>query len=109
MGNKFDDLYKCIYNSSVKAILVFEWDEAKRLANVEKHGIDFLLAKEIWQDPVLELRSSQEHGEERFIALGRTHDALIAVIYTWRGANRRLISARKARKNEQRYYEDRIG
>jgi uncharacterized DUF497 family protein len=86
---------------------VFEWDEEKRLTNIEKHGIDFVRAKEIWQGAVIEFPSGQSHhGEDRFLAVGKIEGLCITVVYTWRGENRRLISARKARKNEQAYYED---
>ena len=47
----------------------FEWDDAKRRKNVEKHGIDFVRAKQIWLDDVLEVRSSQDsHSEPRYLA-----------------------------------------
>lgn len=39
----------------------FEWNEAKRRANLAKHQIDFIDAKEIWQGDVLEIGSSQDH------------------------------------------------
>lgn len=85
---------------------MFEWDEEKRALNLQKHGIDFLAAKELWSGPVLEAPSSQtRHSEERIIAVGKIEGRCIAVIYTWRGGNRRLISARKARNNEQEAYE----
>ena len=88
---------------------MFEWDEEKREINIQKHGIDFLQAKEIWLHPVLEMRSKQDHGEDRYIAIGKTEGVTIAVIYTWRDQARRLISARKARKNEQKGYENKFG
>lgn len=89
---------------------MFEWSDDKRLSNLEKHGIDFIDAKEIWQGPVMEFPSSQSgHDEERIIAIGQIEDRNIAVIYTKRGDNRRLISARKARKNEQENYNKEFG
>lgn len=89
---------------------MFEWDEDKRRKNLEKHGIDFIRAKEIWNGPVVEGPSPQTgHQEERIIAIGRLEHRCITVIYTWRGENRRLISARKARKYEQAHYENAIG
>ncbi|HAV64750.1 MAG TPA: BrnT family toxin [Verrucomicrobiales bacterium] len=89
---------------------MYEWDEDKRLTNIEKHAIDFVRAKEIWTGPVLEIQSPQsEHGEERILAIGMVDDRCITVVYTWRGDNRRLISARKARKDEQAHYENEIG
>ncbi len=49
----------------------FEWDQRKRQANIEKHGIDFVDAKEIWDGEVLDIPSPQsEHRELRFIAYG---------------------------------------
>lgn len=88
---------------------MFEWDEDKRQSNIEKHRIDFLQAKEIWLRPVLEMRSKQDHGEDRYIAIGKTEGVTIAIVYTWRGQTRRLISARKARKNEEKGYESKFG
>ena len=85
---------------------MFEWNEDKRLRNVEKHGIDFVRAKEIWNGCVVEAPSPQDHGEERFIAIGQVNGVTVTIVYTWRGENRRLISARKARKNEQENYEN---
>jgi uncharacterized DUF497 family protein len=85
----------------------FEWDEVKRLKNIKAHKLDFIRAKEIWKNQVLEILSPQtHHGEERFLAIGKIENIFITVVYTWRGENRRLISARRARKNEKEYYEN---
>lgn len=87
---------------------MFEWDEEKRISDLHKHGIDFLRAKELWNGPVVETVSPQsQHNEERIIAIGLAAGRCIAVIYTWRNGSRRLISARRARKNEQEVYEHR--
>ena len=86
---------------------MFEWDEEKRLRNIEKHGIDFIGAREIWQGPVIEQASPQSHhGEDRILAIGMSEGRCITVVYTWRGDYRRIISARKARSNEQADYEN---
>ena len=88
----------------------FEWDENKRRRNLRVHGIDFERAKEIWQGPVLEVPSSQSrHGEERFLATGVSAGRLVTVIFTWRGKNRRIISARVARQHERENYQKKIG
>ena len=88
----------------------FEWDENKRQRNIRNHGIDFERAKEIWQGSVLEVPSSQtRHGEERFLATGLSAGRLITVVFTWRGTNRRLISARVARQHEGENYQKKIG
>ena len=86
---------------------MFEWDEEKRQKNLKKHGIDFVKAKEIWQSPVLEIPSPQtQHGEPRFLAIGKINEFCITVIYTSRKDKKRLISARKARKYEQEDYNN---
>jgi uncharacterized DUF497 family protein len=82
--------------------MLFEWYEEKRLENLRKHGIDFLDAKEVWRGEVLEVPSEQqEHGEQRRIAYGVLEGRIIAVVFTWRGEARRLISARRARRHER--------
>jgi uncharacterized DUF497 family protein len=90
--------------------MLFEWSEQKRLENLRKHGIDFLDAKEIWQGEVLEVPSEQqEHGEQRHIAYGVLEGRIIAVVFTWRGDSRRLISARRARRHERQDYQSVFG
>lgn len=85
----------------------FEWDNAKRLANIAKHDIDFERAKELWQGRVLEIPSPQQaHGEERFLAYGELDGVVIAVVFTWREERRRIISARKARNYERDWYNE---
>ena len=86
---------------------MFEWDEEKRNRNVEKHGIDFVRAKEIWDRKVIERPSPQpDHGEARHMAIGLVDGVCVTVIYTWREEKRRIISARKARKNEKEDYNN---
>ena len=88
---------------------MYEWDNNKNENNITKHGIDFIDAKEIWQGVVVEVFSPQtQHNEKRIIAIGLYKRRYITVIYTWREENKRLISARKARKNEQEYYKNEI-
>jgi uncharacterized DUF497 family protein len=87
----------------------FEWDEHKRRANLSAHGIDFEDALGIWDAPVLEVPSAQtHHGEERFLAIGRLKDLMVTVVFTRRGENRRLISARIARRDEREEYNQAI-
>ena len=72
--------------------------------------IDFVRAKEIWLDDVLEVRSSQDrHGEQRYLAYGLIAGRIITVVFTWRGDNIRLISARRARHHERKAYENAFG
>jgi uncharacterized DUF497 family protein len=86
----------------------FEWDEAKRLANLTKHGLDFIDAKEIWAGDVLEAPSPRPE-EQRFIAYGVLDERIIAVVFTRRSQTVRLISARRARDYEREAYQDAFG
>ena len=86
---------------------MYEWDEAKRDSNLLKHGVDFYDAIEIWDNLVVELPSPQRHhGEVRILAIGEVKQRVLTIVYTWRGNNRRIISARKAAKNERAYYHN---
>ncbi|AXK81429.1 BrnT family toxin [Pseudolabrys taiwanensis] len=83
----------------------FEWDETKRTANVQKHGIDFADAALVFNDPAHLIYRSQRHtGEERFVAIGTVGAKIIAVIFTERGDNVRIISARTTRRIERELY-----
>lgn len=90
----------------------FEWDEAKRLINLEKHGIDFRRAMQIWQRSVIDPYEDRVSDNEiRHIALGMIGDdaSVIAVIYTLRHGKKRIISARRARRNERQAYQGQFG
>jgi uncharacterized protein len=84
-----------------------EWDEDKNESNFDKHGIDFETAMLIWEGRTVEqVDDRRDYGEPRFIALGMVEDRVLAVVYTWRGNRRRIISARKANKDERRAYRE---
>jgi uncharacterized DUF497 family protein len=83
----------------------FEWDENKRRSNLEKHHLDFLDAVYVFQSPYLRRAARTVSGEERWLAIGMLDDAYVAVVYTSRGSVTRLISMRKARKDEQQRYD----
>ena len=86
-----------------RLMMDFEWDDAKNASNIGKHGINFEGAIVIFDGPVL-LIPSPRHDEHRWLAIGMVGEVEIAVIYTERGAVKRLISARRARKNERTAY-----
>jgi uncharacterized protein len=91
------------------AELSFEWDEEKNAANVKNHGIDFLDAALIFENPRLEAVDNREdYGEVRTIAFGLSGEMVLQVVYTWRGENIiRIISARKAnRYDAEKYYRE---
>lgn len=83
----------------------FEYDEFKSLANLEKHGIDFLLAQEMWNDPeALEVKAKSDN-EERFIIIGLIQGKHWSAVVTYRNDYIRLISVRRSRKQEVLLYE----
>ncbi len=85
--------------------MAFEWDPAKNTANLAKHGLDFQDAIRMFEGPVLEKLDNRRHyGETRVIAFGVVEGREVAVVYTMRGHNRRLISARRAHSSERKAY-----
>lgn len=86
-------------------VLAFEWDEKKRASNLDKHGIDFEDVTEVFYGATL-VRRSHRNNEERWIAVGEMEHRIVAVVCTRRGNALRLISARRARKNEARQYRN---
>ncbi|HRJ62085.1 MAG TPA: BrnT family toxin [Azospirillaceae bacterium] len=83
----------------------FEWDEDKNLKNIAKHKVDFNDAIYLWESCVIEKIDQRNYGNEtRYIAMGEVDGRLFVVVYTWRGAHRRIISARKANDRERKSY-----
>jgi uncharacterized protein len=84
----------------------FEWDEVKRRRNLADHGVDFGDAAVIFEGEVLEASDRRgRYGEIRYRALGRVGDEFFLVVYTWRGRNRRIISAWKVGEDGRRRYQ----
>lgn len=88
--------------------MYFEWDEAKNLANLSKHGISFEEARELFQSDTdyLEIfdEAHSDH-EDRFIAIGPIARGVIMVVFTEREEDIvRIISARPATKREQEMF-----
>jgi uncharacterized protein len=84
----------------------FEWDEAKRQQNIAERGVDFRLAAQIFENPVIESEDTREdYGERRFRALGHVGDEYYLVAYTWCGKRRRIISAWKVGEDGKRRYQ----
>ena len=88
---------------------MFTWDEAKRRANLRKHGIDFVDAERVFRGFTLTAEDTREaYGERRFLTLGLLEDQVVSVAHTERGENIRIISIRKATKHEARFYFSQI-
>jgi len=81
----------------------FEWDEDKRLKNLAQHKVDFESVSAIFDNPYLSIRSDR-YAEERYFVLGIVDGEMLAVVYTPRGDNCRIISARKASRHEREAY-----
>jgi uncharacterized protein len=88
----------------------FEWDEEKRRANVAKHGIDFIRARDAFDGRFAYEYPSAFADEARNITVAQVEIGLIAVVWTWRkGEIVRIISARSARNGEKRKYRELYG
>jgi uncharacterized protein len=91
--------------------LEFEWDDKKAQANIAKHSVTFEEASTAFADPLSITISDPVHSqaEERFILLGHSHRCrLLVVVHTERSDKIRLISARRASRNERKQYEETI-
>ncbi|MDI1263598.1 MAG: BrnT family toxin [bacterium] len=83
----------------------FEWDDVKSEANLVKHGITFEDASEVFYGPIIVRRSNRNH-EERWLAIGKSNDQIVTVIFTRRNNLIRIISARHPRPDEKRTYRN---
>ncbi|OMH38936.1 BrnT family toxin [Motiliproteus sp. MSK22-1] len=91
------------------AQLLFEWDSSKNTSNIKKHGISFEEAKTVFTDEYARMIGDPDHSEDedRFILLGTSIDSrLLVVCHCIREQESiRIISARKADKQERNIYE----
>jgi len=84
----------------------FQWDETKRVQNLDKHGVDFLYAALIFEGETLIREDDREnYGEIRFASLGLVDGVAYTVIHTERGGNIRLISAWKGGQKDYEKYK----
>ncbi len=83
----------------------FEFDLAKSHANKDKHGIDFVEAQDIWNDPDLLEIPAKTTDELRFLIIGKIDEKHWTGIITYRADNIRIISVRCARDEEVELYE----
>lgn len=84
----------------------FEWDDAKNRANLKKHGIPFETVRACFHGPMLVNADTRfEYGEERWIAVALLDGVPVVIAYTERGDSIRIISARKASRNERKIFE----
>ncbi len=83
---------------------MFEWDEAKRQTNVDKHGLDFRDAHFIFDGRPYLTYPTDHAFEARHLTITMLNEQFVTLIWIWRGSMRRAISMRRARHEERRAY-----
>ena len=86
-------------------MITFEFDETKNQANLKKHGIDFIDAQLLWNDPRLLEIPAKTEDEPRYLIVGVINNKHWSAVITYRGANVRLVSVRRSRTEEVALYE----
>jgi uncharacterized DUF497 family protein len=84
---------------------MFEWDEDKRLWTLKERGLDFFEAVSMFDGRTVFHMPVFKKGEERTVTIGLMHKKFYAVVWTWRGETRRIISFRRARYEEEKAYQ----
>ena len=90
-------------------MLLFEWDSDKAIRNIKIHNVSFDEASTTFKDTLSLTIYDPLHSdkEDRYVLIGSSHkNRLLVVVYTERGDRIRIISARKAVKNERKQYEE---
>ena len=83
----------------------FEFDKRKSQLNKKKHGIDFIEAQALWNDPDRIEIPANTTDEDRFLIIGKISDKCWSAIITYRNGKIRIISVRRSRKEEIEIYE----
>ncbi len=87
-------------------MMIFEWDDAKEASNVAKHGATFVTGIKVFADPShIEIDTSRANDREtRTKCVGLVEGKLMIAVFTMRRGVYRIISARRANKQEERTY-----
>ncbi|GAB4143774.1 MAG: BrnT family toxin [Elainellaceae cyanobacterium] len=87
--------------------MAYQWNRDKAIANLRKHGIDFADAVSVFSDDLAITIPDERFDEERFVTIGGDAFArVLVVVYTMRDDEIRIISARKATRQERQQYEE---
>ncbi|MCL5998378.1 MAG: BrnT family toxin [Chloroflexi bacterium] len=87
----------------------FEWDEAKRRANLQKHGIDFAGVEEAFEGNMVTVEDTRaDYGESRFLTLGLLEGHVVLIVHTEESDVIRIISVRKATRYEETNYWEQV-
>ncbi len=87
---------------------MFEFDDKKSQANKAKHGFDFKEAQKLWEVPAVVLRSKFT-DEVRYLLIGKLESKCWTAVFTERQDLIRIISVRRSRKEEEKFYEQNQG
>ncbi len=99
-----------VYKYAQGRVVQFEWDPDKAGSNLRKHRVRFAEAMTVFEDEAMLMVADDAPDEERFVALGVSSlGKVLVVVYTTRADRIRIISARKATRNERSQYEERSG
>jgi uncharacterized DUF497 family protein len=84
--------------------MLFEWDERKRRANLKIHKLDFGDVPDVFDGPTVTYEDDRfRYGEQRFVTLGLLKGIAVSIVHTETPERIRIISFRKATRNEQAY------
>jgi hypothetical protein len=86
-------------------VITFQYDEAKSKVNLDKHGIDFVDAQRLWNDPDLLEIPAKTEDEPRFFVVGQIDEKHWSAVITYCGTHIRIISVRRSRTEEVALYE----
>lgn len=85
------------------------WDESKRRANLRKHGLDFADVHSVFSGITYTIEDRRfDYGEERFMTFGMVRNLVVVIAHTETSREIRVISMRKATRNEQILYFENI-
>ena len=86
-----------------------EWDEVKRESNLQKHGLDFEGAYEIFDHRIhIRIDDHLDYHENRYVLLGQMEARIVSLVCTTRSDRLRIISLRKVNENEKKAYWSKI-
>lgn len=86
-----------------------EWDEAKRLADIKKHGFDFVDTVHVFRGVTITFEDVRvDYSETRLLTFGMLRDKVVAIAHTERRNKTRIISMRKAERHEAEIYFSQI-
>jgi uncharacterized DUF497 family protein len=86
--------------------MLFDFDKSKSALNKEKHGIDFLEAQTLWNDPNRIEIPARVVGESRQMLIGMTGSICWSAVFVYRKESIRIISVRRSRQNEKELYQN---